>query len=89
MSYTGTLLFSTQTIVGFSSLTRALNRKKHSNKDVQATAYSVRCAPASERGSPPASVRRSNAQRHVGSLARALRGVFVTFRSWPYAYTVL
>ena len=31
MSYTGTLLFSAQTIAGFSSLTGALSRKKHPN----------------------------------------------------------
>ncbi len=59
------------------------------NHALEPTAHSVRCAPAIGGGSPQALARLSEATRHVGSLARAIRGVLVTSKSWSYAQTCL
>jgi hypothetical protein len=45
-----------------------------------------RSAPASEGG---ALARLSEAKRHVGSRARAIRGVLIKSKSWSYAKTFL
>jgi len=65
-------------------LRRLLSPLPAPNKGLQPTASSVRSclAPASSSGGNLAFARLSETTRHVGSLARVIRGVLIKSKSW-------